>query len=66
MVLQFESYSMILVLLSLLCNYNNLILILYQEKITTLMKGGFLLGSKLEMIGTINKDELPQFMYKPR
>ena len=42
-----------------------MILILYQEKITTLMKGGFLLGSKLEMIGTINKDVLPQFMYKP-
>ena len=31
-----------LILLPLLCNHDNLVLKLHQEKISTLMKGGFL------------------------
>ena len=41
---------MVLVLLSLLCNHDILILKQHQNKIATLVKGGFLqLDSKLEM-----------------
>ena len=41
---------MVLILLVLLCNYNNLILKLNQSKIATFMKGDFLQEeSKLEV-----------------
>ena len=58
---------MALILLSLLCNYDNLILTLHQKKIATLMKSVFFIGrlkvgSVLEMI---NKERLAEFMYKP-
>ena len=36
------SYSKVLILLSLLCNQNNLLLELHQKKISIFMEGGFL------------------------
>ena len=45
-----RNYGMVIILLSFLCNYDNLILKLYQEKRSYLMKDGFLLkNSKLEV-----------------
>ena len=45
-----RSYSMVVILLSFLWNYDNLTLKLHQEKRRYLMKDGFLLaGSKLEV-----------------
>ena len=45
-----RNYGMVVILLSFLCNYDNLILKLHQEKPSYLMKDGFLLtDSKLEV-----------------
>ena len=41
---------MVLVLLSFLCNHDNLILKLHQKKVSIVIKGGFLqVDSKLEV-----------------
>ena len=61
---------MVLVVLSLLCNNDTLILKLYQKKIATLMKGGFFIGIFIGrfIVGTvpgmINKEVLAQLIYK--
>ena len=58
------SNSVVLSLLSLICNCGNLT----PEKIATLMKSGLLLvDSKLEVYQEwrINKEMLVQFIYKP-
>ena len=60
------SYSMVLILLPLLCNHNNLILKLDQKKGWLdkgwLFTGRIKVGSVSEMI---NKEVLAQFIYKP-
>ena len=48
--LELHYYSMVVILLSFLCNYDNLIVKLRQEKRSYLMKDGFLLtDSKSEV-----------------
>ena len=45
-----RNYGMVVILLSFLCNYDNLTLKLYQENAATLIENGFLLAdSKLEV-----------------
>ena len=45
-----RNYGMVVILLSFLCNYDNLTLKLHQKNAATLMKDGFLLAdSKLEV-----------------
>ena len=58
---------MVLILLLLLCNYNNLILKLHQKKNSYLDEGWLFIGSfKVGSVpGMINKEVLAQFIYKP-
>ena len=57
---------MVLVVLSLLCNNDTLILKLYQKKIATLMRGGFFIGRFIvgTVPGMVNKEVLAQLIYK--
>ena len=43
----YRNYGMVVILLSFLCNYDNLILKLHQEKRRNLMKDGFLLADSM-------------------
>ena len=58
---------MVLTLLLLLWNHDNFILKIHQEKLATLDKGWFFIGSfKVGSVpGMINKEVLAQFLYKP-
>ena len=58
------SYSMVLILLRLLCNHNNIILKLHQKKYLPwwLFTGRIKVGS---VLGMIKEEVLAQFIYKP-